>query len=249
MIHYANHPGASISMSSNEKFIKALDRLFNEHDIAYVFESGTFNGLGSTTKLAKAIVQSGKPIKQFITVEISKKYYTQAKKNLAAYEFVTPAYGLTVGFDEARKFIDGDDAIKNHDKYPEIFIDNTDNPVKFYSDEIEGHLAQESLREKVANLFVRAKKTPIEEKLFEKYLTGMAGQTPLVLLDSAGGIGYLEFQLVMKIMDGRSFFLILDDIHHLKHFRSYKTVKEDNNFTILDESYEQGWAIAYYEEA
>jgi len=233
-------------MSSDVKFISALDKLFAQNNITHIFESGTYNGTGSTTSLANAIEKSGKKITQFITVEINKKTYTDAVKNLARYPFVTPVWGLTVGFEQARKFIREDDVINNHQQYPDIFIDGIDNPAKFYLKEIDGHCADTTLTGKIKTLFTGKSNVGVEENLFTKYLVPMAGNNPLILLDSAGGMGYLEFTLVLQIMKGHDFFIILDDIHHLKHFRSYAHIKEDNHFTMLDDSYGQGWAIAKY---
>lgn len=244
MISYADYPSASISMSSKEDFVNALNSLFNEYNIEYIFESGTFNGLGSTTKLANAIIKNNRQVKQFITVEVSKKFFRQAQQNLAQFSFITPVWGLTVNGEEAKEFIKQDDAINNHEKYPDIFIDDTTNPRKFYLDEIDGQLAQ-SLTEKIKSVFQRNNDV-LQEDLFKQYLPDMASKKPLILLDSAGGVGYFEFQQVMKYMAGNDFFLVLDDVHHLKHFRSYRDVKADSHFTILNENYAQGWVLAKY---
>jgi hypothetical protein len=72
----------------------------------------------------------------------------------------------------------------------------------------------------------------------------MKGSHPLVLLDSAGGVGFLEFKTVLQILEGSSFFIILDDIHHLKHFRSYAHIKSDPSFMILGENLQHGWVVA-----
>lgn len=244
MISYADHPNASISMSSKEDFTKALNRLFEENNIEYIFESGTFNGTGSTTKLANAAIVNNRQIKQFVTVERSKRFFQEAQKNLAQFAFITPVWGLTVNVAEAKEFVKQDDAINNHEKYPDIFIDNTTSPRKFYLDELDGRLSQ-GIKDKIKAAFTFSKDV-IEENFFQKYLPGMASKKPLILLDSAGGIGYFEFQQVMKYMAGNDFFLVLDDVHHLKHFRSYRDVKADSHFTILNENYAQGWVLAKY---
>lgn len=233
-------------MSKDVKFITALDNLFSQNNITHIFESGTYNGTGSTTSLANAIEKSGKKVTQFITVEINRQTYADARRNLQRYPFITPVWGLTVGFEQARKFIREDEVINNHAQYPDIFIDGIDNPAKFYLKEIDGHCADKTILGKIKALFTGKSNIGVEETLFNKYLVPMAGNTPLILLDSAGGMGYLEFILVLQIMHGKDFFIILDDIHHLKHFRSYARIKEDKHFTMLDDSYGQGWAIAKY---
>ena len=49
----------------------------------------------------------------------------------------------------------------------------------------------------------------------------------IVFLDSAGGVGYLEFKTFMKLpkKNLNSKILILDDVMHIKHYRSVKELK------------------------
>ena len=69
---------------------------------------------------------------------------------------------------------------------------------------------------------------------------------PLIVLDSAGGIGYLEFQTVLKVMGNSEYFILLDDIHHLKHFRSARDIKTDKSFEILGLEQHHGWMLAHH---
>ena len=50
----------------------------------------------------------------------------------------------------------------------------------------------------------------------------------IVFLDSAGGVGYLEFKTFMKLPKKflRNKILILDDVMHVKHYRSIKDLKK-----------------------
>jgi len=47
-------------------------------------------------------------------------------------------------------------------------------------------------------------------------------------------------------MGNKSYYLVLDDVHHLKHFRSLIDIKKDKKFEILCENLEHGWVIAKY---
>lgn len=89
-------------------------------------------------------------------------------------------------------------------------------------------------------------KKKFEENIFKKIIPPIKYYSPLFLLDSAGGMGFLEFQKVNELMDNNSYFIILDDIHHLKHFRSYKEITENSSYTLLDKNLEQGWLIAKF---
>ena len=247
MKKYGDYERASISMSKDQEFIDAINDLFRTQKITHILESGTFVGTGSTTTLANAIIKNELPVKSFRTVEVDFKIYKKAKKNLAPFSFVTPTWGMTIKLEEALDFIESDEAINNHHSYPEIFIDNIEDPKSFYKNELSGQLSKHHFRQNLGQRIISTLKQnqeTFEEEVFEKYLNPIKAENPLILLDSAGGIGFLEFQTVLKIMDGNPFWLILDDIHHLKHFRSYQQVKQDPQFEILAENAADGWVIA-----
>jgi hypothetical protein len=82
------------------------------------------------------------------------------------------------------------------------------------------------------------------EDLLKKFVSKYKKEVPLILLDSAGGIGLLEFKIVTETMGSDPYYLLLDDINHLKHFRSFKEIKENPSFTILAENVESGWVFA-----
>jgi hypothetical protein len=84
------------------------------------------------------------------------------------------------------------------------------------------------------------------EDLLAKWLCEFKSFDPLIVLDSAGGIGYLEFSTVLKVMEGHPYLLLLDDICHLKHFRSYNYICSERQFAVLGERKESGWLLARY---
>ena len=57
---------------------------------------------------------------------------------------------------------------------------------------------------------------------------------------------YLEFQTVLKVMGNSEYFILLDDIHHLKHFRSARDIKTDKSFEILGLEQHHGWMLAHH---
>ncbi|MFM8437860.1 MAG: hypothetical protein ACKOAX_05245 [Candidatus Kapaibacterium sp.] len=244
---YADYARASISMSKDSMFKATLDWLFSENDIDLVVECGTYLGIGSTTSMAEAILSSGKPHPHFITIEADELIYNEAVENLKRYPFISPVWGLSVDCVAARDFILQDDAIRHHEKYPDVFIDYVNNPVETYIEEIEGQLSK--TLQKNVSYDVESKRLHDGRRFRDNVLGSiserLANATPLFLLDSAGGIGYFEFQTVRRMMNGRKHFIILDDIHHLKHFRSYRDVSdEDGGYRIVNESLENGWAVA-----
>jgi hypothetical protein len=238
MKHYSAYPKASIQMSEDPLLISELTKLAENEQIDYIFESGTYLGIGSTTFIANTF-KSSKKLKLFYTLEINPNFYLKAKKNLAKFPFVKCLYGLSVKYDDAVSFIQNDEAILDHQKYDEIFIDDIKDPKSFYLSEIKGFLNIN--RTSLRTIFLKKKENVIHDTL------GPLDGTLLVILDSAGGIGYLEFKKTLEtIMPKREFYLLLDDIHHLKHFRSKLEIEGDKRFNIIATSLENGWLLAHY---
>jgi hypothetical protein len=68
----------------------------------------------------------------------------------------------------------------------------------------------------------------------------------MILLDSAGHLGYLEFKCVLENLKYPCF-IALDDTLHLKHWKTMQTIKADPRFVVLYESAERyGSAVARF---
>jgi hypothetical protein len=241
MIQYSDYEFSSISMSKDEVFIKTLVKLLSSNKIDFIFETGTFKGDGSTKTIIENFPSGFLP-KRFITIEANPIYVRIARENLKKHAFVEVVYGSTVSIEEGMNFIINNNCIKNHENFPKVFIDTLVNPTEFYINELKGKLGNHSLKSKffsvVLNLFYRK-----QDSVLEKYLKPMKYKKPLIILDSAGGIGYLEFKKVINIMGNNPYWLVLDDIHHLKHFQSIEYVKNNNDFRIIGMSNIHGWSI------
>jgi hypothetical protein len=157
-------------------------------------------------------------------------------------------WGLSLNKQEAIAFVENDDMLKNADKYPDVYCDGDDDPHSFYVKEIKGELGNS--RFKIINKYYLRKVKKEEtkhhqgEEILVKNLTKMRGKNLLVLLDSAGGVGYLEFKKTLETLEGYPYLLVLDDIHHVKHYRSYHYIKNSPDFKILGENYDNGWVFA-----
>jgi len=238
-------------MVIDEAFREVLSRIIGDHRIQFFFESGTFNGLGSTTLISETIQNAGieKPV--FYTLERDPYFYRQACENLKRFPFVKVFNGLSVDEKEAVKFLENDDYLTNHQQYPDIYIDNLENPRQFYLNEISGNLSRKNNSGKsggflasVMSLFGGKKTEPERQNLIATLLADMRNKKPLILLDSAGGIGYLEFSKVREVMGDNPYFIILDDTHHIKHWRSRRDVLVDKRFTVIHDDTTHGRTIA-----
>lgn len=59
----------------------------------------------------------------------------------------------------------------------------------------------------------------------------------LVILDSAGHIGFIEFKYLLSLMKDKEYWLILDDTGHVKHYHSLQYIKEmPEQFELIWES-------------
>jgi hypothetical protein len=228
-------------MSKDLLFQSTLNDIFSKNKVDYVIETGTWLGTGSTQTLSKAFSKN-QPPKAYYTIEGNLTFHTIARLNLLKWPFVKPLWGDTVQKDKALAFIKQDKALHDHEQYPDVFIDTINDPISFYTNEVEGKLGKNwviSFVDLLGNTFLTR-----QEDLLKTLLLKHRDDRPLVLLDSAGGIGWLEYQTVRDTLAGRPYWLILDDIHHLKHFRSFDDVKNRSDFRIIAHSLPDGWMVA-----
>ncbi len=235
---YSEHPGASITMSADPVLAHLLRRVIAEERIECVVETGTFHGLGSTCMLAEAFLPGAEP-RRFVTLEANPGSFEEAKRNLTRFPFVQPIWGLSVGLAEALDFLGNDECLRDHARWPEVWIDDVNDPLEFYRAEVRGQLGH-SASDPATTEYQG-------EDLLRRELRAAAGSRLLVALDSAGGVGFLEFSIVRAELRDQPYVLLLDDIHHLKHFRSAQVIRDDSRFRLLGSDPGNGWLLARYE--
>jgi len=239
---YRDYPFASISFADDPELIPALDEATKRLPIDVVIETGTFLGKGSTRILADYFM-ARRSLKRLLTMEVNWEFWQQAKQNLKHYGFVDLKWGASVNRNAALDFIRNDPMIKNHAAYDNIFIDDVVDPVTFYSNEVMGSMNGQTNPvggKSAFDLFWEG------EDLLKRMLYLHRLHAPLVVLDSAGGVGYLEFQNTLQVMGDQKYALLLDDTHHIKHYRSLQTIKNDKSFEIIQVSEKNGWALALH---
>lgn len=208
------------------------DIIVDAAGITHIIETGTCLGTGSTQAVINAYPDGCAP-ESFITIEINPDYWQTAKQNLSKYPYVHVANGLSLYYNECIEFINNDQAIKYHDKYEDILIDDIDDPVEFYKDEVKGQITKYETHKGVIGHNHNTEDSYEGDGLLYKYLPSMKDNNPLIILDSSGGIGLLEYLTVKKIMGNNRYRLLLDDCNHLKHFRSFNDMVNDPLFSIL----------------
>jgi len=151
----------------------------------------------------KVFADTGKPV---ITIESCLDHYIEAKHNLKKYNNVTQLFASSLKRDEMELHIE-------RAEYNGTY-EGGSNPIEFYKNEINGW----------------SQDPPIIEDILFPLINNSKKQ--LVFLDSAGGVGYLEFLEFMKIgINKTKKILILDDVCHVKHQDSVKKLNELNIWT------------------
>lgn len=246
MKEYSISKSFSISISQLDNIIEVIKGINSKKRITHIIETGTYLGTGSTKIIAKAIINNKPDV--FITMEANWRSWRRARINLAKFEFVKPLWGKSVATAEAINFIENDDTIKNHSMYENIYIDGGKDPITFYKNEILGNFGYSRLKyiNKIYKFIENRNlaKYYSGEDLLKTYLEKYKDNEPLIVLDSCGGIGFLEFTIVENIMSDSNYYILLDDINHLKHFRSYKRIQATKEFEILSINKDCGWLLA-----
>lgn len=154
---------------------------------------------GTNTGLGSTAILAKMEIPVF-TLECNPANYRQAKINLASKPHVTLLNGFSLNRREMVDFI-----IHDKTEHPLDVMVDTSEPIPFYLTEINFDVPEDLLFNLINN-----------------------DKPQLIFLDSAGGVGYLEYLKVMSLDKDllKNKTLVLDDIYHVKHYRSVKDLEQ-----------------------
>jgi len=218
----------NMKVDTDSEFSQTLKRVFRERRPRRILETGTHLGTGTTRIIGEAIRDAGLTDVQFISIEVNPDYFRQAQEN-------TRAAGINVdlrhGLSAPRRLLPTPEQVK-HD-----YIENVD-PAVFVDH-------PESVR--VQNYVAETDFPGVEDDLLGKALRAWNGQVDFLLLDSAGHMGFIEYQYALTLLKGKCT-LMLDDTRHVKHSRSVQAMKADKRFKIEVDSPEKfGYVLASFE--
>jgi hypothetical protein len=212
----------TIEVSHSPELMKALVDLFSREDgPRAVIETGTYKGTGTTMALVKAwnIVASKEDF-QIVTMEANTKYFNEAKRNLENWPFVLASQMLSVPRAEAIDYMRNNPIINGLKDYPDIFCDtNSGDHIGFYIKEMSPPVVARDIQQDGLRFYIDIFSV-MEKKI-------------LFVLDSAGGIGGLEFFIMLDKMKGSSYFLWMDDINHVKHYLDLKYIENNEGWKKL----------------
>jgi len=229
---YSNYPGHSISMADSPILRAALLRLFRSDVFPEVIiETGTNLGLGSTRILAECVIEAGRAEEIRIeTIESQYWNYLSAFRNLQQFPFVSCHFGCSLCRELILPFLHGDEMLQNHQNYSGVYIDRDGSGrelAEWYGAEAIGQTQQAGYRDDILGEL-------IGENL---------GKRLMFLLDSAGGMGLLEFQATIAQMLGVDAYFLCDDTHHIKHKRTLQWMQEHPAEYLILAS-EESWVLA-----
>jgi hypothetical protein len=202
------------SVGTESDFSRCIRRVISKEKSRRIIETGTFHGLGTTRTIAESI--SGDSV--FYSIEASRENYDRAIYNLELLGLsakVRVLHGLSLpsrmipSAEETKWFI-------RQFEHLDIFVDHVAN------DRISRYTKEVSIG------------SGIEDDCLGKAMRSFGFNPDFILLDSAGHLGFLEFQYVCSQLIGPCI-IAMDDTNHIKHWLSVETAKQDTSkFSVVE---------------
>lgn len=216
------------AVSQGSSFNDAISAVFKQARPRKIIETGTYLGTGTTTIIAKAVIANAVKNAEFVTIEVNPDHHRQAVFNLNQQGLggIECQLGLSV---------------------PRALLPTIEDIEQATVDEVEfdGIIVDHSATER-AQLYYSETNFEAPDDLLGKTLARFNNRPDFVLLDSAGHMGNVEFNYVIERLEGPCY-IALDDIHHIKHRRSYLQMRSDPRFEIFQASTEKfGFCVAKF---
>ena len=154
--------------------------------------------------------------KYVFTIECNYNNFVISNQNLATYENVCVLHGLSLSKADLIK------GLLNESFDLDVTYDSK-YPKSFYMREISQNVVVDNALELLCN----------------------NDRKQLIFLDSAGGVGYLEYLWVMNLPNEylMNKILMLDDINHIKHYRSVKDLIDKGFDVQISEDKRFAWCV------
>ncbi len=224
--HSAPKKYTSMSVDAETRFESELRAIFREKRPATIIETGTYLGQGTSSIIWRALRDFGISA-DFTTIEVNPEHHRRAVEHFKSQGMEIRA---ELGVSVQREMLPDKTEIADR------FITNREYDGIYYDHD-------ESVR---ADRYFAETNFNVNDDLLRKTMQRCAFKPDFVLLDSAGHMGFIEFQYFMTLIQGDCI-LMLDDVYHCKHFKTLQVIKQDPRFEILVESHEKfGFCIARY---
>lgn len=215
-------PAEGMSVGGQD-FRESVTAIIRERKPKRIIETGTYLGLGTTKVVADALHALGEPY-QFLTIEANPSSFAEACHNLGTYY---PAVRALNGYSIPKTMLPSEEELiawLGSFGAEDVYVDFQDHErVECYMNEA-GHL--------------------VTDDLLRVCLRAFGYCADLIVLDSSGHLGFIEFNYVLSLLRSPCIF-VLDDTKHVKHFQSLAQIKADSRFNLIKESDEKfGFCIA-----
>ena len=184
-----------------------LTTLVAEETLTKVIETGTYLGVGTTKAILKGMRIHGFEF-DFISIEVNPKHYYQALANNVGVKGLHLLNGLSI-------------------PKSQLPIDTTFN--------VPDHIVVDHQPSVRSSLYQKEVAFDVEDNLLKRAIDALDGKPELVVLDSAGHMGLIEFKHLMSLLPHHEFWLVLDDIGHVKHYQTMEFIK------LYPEKYDITW--------
>jgi len=213
---------------TESQFARSVRDVFAAIRPTRIIETGTYRGTGTTTIIASAIRDLCIEKAQFVSIEVNPNNVKRARENLAKV-------GLSVeilnGLSVPRSMLPTMEQIEQ-DLVKHVLAD--------------GLVVDHEEHERAELYFRETDFSGLPEDLLGQALRRFDDKPDFVLLDSGGHMGFVEFRYVIERLAGPCH-IALDDIYHVKHYRSFQEIKNDSRFEVVAASEEKfGFCIARF---
>jgi hypothetical protein len=201
-------------MSAGTAFMSALSDLVASKKLTRIIETGTYHGTGTTRAILDGVARHENRPVSFVSIEVNPYNYQMALSNNKGQP-VTILNGLSI----PKSLLPKKEQIEFNDYSDEVIVD---------------HFPHNR-----AELYYKETGFEVPDKQLDKALLLTSYYPNLVVLDSAGHIGTIEFDYLMGKVKGE-FYLALDDTRHVKHSKTVEKIENNpGQFQIVFETDEK----------
>jgi hypothetical protein len=197
-------------MAAGTAFMSELTNLISSETLTRIIETGTYKGTGTTAAVLSGIRQHGLK-STFVTIEVNPEHHAIAVHNLVGRP-VDCMQGLSIKAED----LPSPAQIKAWlESFPEtVIVDHQEaNRIQQYFKETD-HYGSSNLLERAMLL--------------------TSHYPDLVVLDSAGYMGTLEFNYLMSLIPHeKEFYLALDDTNHVKHYKTVQDIEANYRHKLI----------------
>lgn len=219
-----------MSVNTFSDFGKSLRQVIIDTKPKKIIETGTYMGRGTTTIIASTLRNFELDFIRFYSIEVNPKYYRAAYVHLrdsGLSNIVTLVNGLSVQRSQ----------LPTKEELKKRFVD-TRWPEEIYIDHDKEF--------RVNYYFEETNFDNLPDGVLIDCLKKFDYSPDLVVLDSGGHIGDVEFNTVISLIK-KPCTIVLDDIYHVKHYNNFRWLLRDSRFNILKISREKfGFCIVLF---